>query len=304
MEPNRKLKLLSFGEILWDIIDGRTYIGGAPFNLAAHAARCGIDSYLLTRIGTDELGQRALDEIARMEVDGKYVQTDARRPTGTVTVSVAAGGQPSYIIHNDVAWDFIDVQKRTAAQLAAERFDVVCFGTLAQRGAVSRASLVNVLKALKGVPVFYDVNLRQDYYSRKLILEGLKSAMILKLNDTEVTALSELIFEKRLKPDEFIKALPNEFPVKIVLVTMGARGCFAAENGHAQMVSGRQVEVADTVGAGDAFSAAFLASWLRGRTVMKSVEMGNVLGAFVASHSGAIPDYDAKIRRCIELGGQ
>jgi len=114
---NRKIKLLSFGEVLWDIINGQAYIGGAPFNLAAHASRCGLESYLLTCVGTDDLGNRALIEMDRLNVSGKYVQKDSKHPTGTVTVSLSADGQPSYTIHKNVAWDFIEVNKSILSAL-------------------------------------------------------------------------------------------------------------------------------------------------------------------------------------------
>ncbi|MDD4869408.1 MAG: carbohydrate kinase [Kiritimatiellae bacterium] len=298
---NQKIKLLSFGEVLWDIINGQAYIGGAPFNLAAHASRCGLESYLLTRVGTDELGNRVLVEMDRLNVFRQYVQNDHKHPTGTVTVSLSASGQPSYVIHENVAWDCIDVNNNILSALVSECFDVICFGTLAQRKTIVRKSLVKVLEQLKDVPAFFDVNLRQNYYSLELLVAGLKRTTILKLNDAEVLVLSDLIFGRKMSGPEFVQILQKEFPVQVVLLTMGEKGCLVAEKGTVETLEGHRVKVADTVGAGDAFSAAFLAGWLRGKTAVEAAEMGNMLGAFVASRSGAIPEYSEEIQNNLGL---
>ena len=297
----RRIRLMSFGEVLWDIIEGKPHIGGAPFNLAAHASRCGLESYLATGVGADELGRKAVAEIDRLNVCRRYVKVDNKHPTGTVTVTLSVAGQPSYVIHRDVAWDFISLSKGDLSRLPAENFSVICFGTLVQRELRSRNSLLNVLAKLHEVPVFYDVNLRQDYYSGDIVREGLKRTTILKLNDGEVRELSVLIFGRKMKNEDFVRKLQDEFLVKIVLVTMGVKGCLVAEGGRVKRLKGHVVKVADTVGAGDAFSAAFLAGWLRGKSAIESAEMGNVLGAYVASKNGAIPDYNDKIRAKLEV---
>jgi len=301
-ERSAKVRILSFGEVLWDIIEDQSHIGGAAFNLAAHAGRCGLEPYLFTSVGADELGRGILREMDRLKVSRKYVQTDSKHPTGTVTVKLSATGQPSYTIHTDVAWDFIDADKRIISALASENYDVVCFGTLVQREKTSRESLLNVLESLKTVPSFCDVNLRQNYYSRELLAAGLKRTTVLKLNDSEVTVLSKLLFGRRMIDAEFAQALQNDYPIRIILVTMGDKGCLVAENGNVEMLGGHKVEVADTVGAGDAFSAAFLSGWLQGRSAVEAAEMGNILGAYVASQNGAIPDYDDEIRAKLEVG--
>ncbi|MBU0715844.1 MAG: carbohydrate kinase [Verrucomicrobia bacterium] len=298
---SKQIKLLSFGEVLWDIIDDQAYIGGAPFNLAAHASQCGLDAYLLTCVGADDLGRRALAEIDRMNVHRQYVQTDRQHPTSTVTVRLSAKGQPAYVIHKNAAWDFVDVRKDMMAGLVAENFNVVCFGSLAQREALSRASLMSVLEALKGVPTFFDVNLRQNYYSRELLTASLQRATVLKLNDSEVKIIADLLFGRNMTATEFARAIQGKFPVRVILITMGAKGCALTEGGSVEICPVRQVAVVDTVGAGDAFSAAFLAGWLRGKTAIEAATMGNLLGAFVASRRGAIPDYDNEIRRWLGL---
>ena len=299
MSTTRKC-LLAFGEILWDIFPDGSHIGGAPFNLAAHAVRCGLEAQLLSRVGADDLGRRALAEARRLGVGTDLVQTDLQHPTGTVTVQLSAEGQPSYTIHTNVAWDFIAAEPD---KLCDQRVDAICCGTLAQRSAVSRASLRRVLEIFPAAPVFFDVNLRQHFFSRELVAEGLARTTILKLNDSEVAVLSELLFGARLDEEAFARKIQQQFSsVQIVLVTRGARGCLLVERGGAAAeIPGHPVKVADTVGAGDAFSAAFLALWLHNKPPMAAVAAANELGAFVASRRGAVPDYSPEIRRRLQL---
>ena len=293
--------VLSFGELLWDLFQDQAHIGGAPFNLAAHAVRCGLTAQLVSQVGNDELGRRALAEARRLEVGTECVQVDAEHSTGTVTVQLSPDGQPAYTIHAPVAWDFITADETLLAQLRGRRVDAICFGTLAQRNSVARTSLRRVLEVFPAVPTFFDVNLRQQFFSRAVIEDGLKRAAILKLNDAEVDILGELLFSMRLDASCFVRQIMARFPVQIILVTRGARGCLVFERGReATEISGPPVEVADAVGAGDAFSAAFLSFWLRGYTVVEAAQIANELGAFVVSRRGAIPDYTANIR--VRLG--
>lgn len=284
------LDLVAFGEILWDVIDGRAHIGGAPFNLAAHAVRCGLKSAAVSRVGDDALGRAALSEMARLRVDSRWTSVDARHPTGTVTVSLA-GGQPSYEIHEGVAWDFIDVSGDSLQALADERPRAFCFGTLSQRGEVSRRTLVRLLDAFRDAWVFYDVNLRQAYWSGPLVEAGLARATLVKVNDDEARVLGGLLFAGACGPEAFARAVLAKHPAQAVIVTLGAAGCLVCERGKdAVRCSGVKVDVADAVGAGDAFSAAFLAARLGGATAAEAAEAGNRRGAWVASRPGAVPE--------------
>ena len=296
MTPQKSC-LLSFGEFLWDCIQDQVHIGGAPFNLAAHAVRCGLEAHLISRVGTDELGRRALAEAHRLDVGTECVPVDAQQPTGTVTVQLSSVGQPTYTIHAPVAWDFIAANEAMLATLRGWRVDAICFGTLAQRNIVARSSLWHVLKAFPAIPTFFDVNLRQQFFSREIIEPSLRRTAVLKLNDDEVAVLANLLFRAPLNATDFACEVMRQFPVQIILVTRGERGCLVFERaGQATEVPGRLVKVADAVGAGDAFSAAFLAFWLRGFMPVKAAQMANELGAFVASQRGAVPDYTADIR--------
>lgn len=280
--------VVAFGEILWDVIEGEAHIGGAPFNLAAHAVRCGLRAAAVSRVGDDPLGHRALAEMARLGVDSHWVGVDAEHPTGTVTVSLSAG-QPSYTIHEQVAWDYIGLDEDELAALGFPK--AFCFGTLAQRGDESRRTLVRLLDAFRGTTVFYDVNLRQNYWSAPLVEGGLSRATLVKVNDDEARVLGGLLFDGACTPEAFGRAVLDRHPAQAVVVTCGAKGCWVCERGVPSVACPcAPVTVVDTVGAGDAFSAAFLAAWLRGATAAEAAAAGNARGSWVASKHGAVPD--------------
>ena len=288
-------RLVTFGEVLWDVFADRAHIGGAPLNVAAHAVRCGLNADIVSRVGADDLGRRALDEIRRLGVGTTLVQSDSRHPTGTVSVSLSATGQPTYTIHREVAWDFIAVDEVRMDLVSPSTVDLFYFGTLAQRSPVSRDGLRYLLERLQGTPTFFDVNLRQAFYTREMIEEGLKHATVVKLNDDEMETLSDLLWGTRLGAQGFTRRLQEEFPVRMVVITQGERGCLVSEGGDPVHYPGIAEEVADAVGAGDAFAAAFLAGLLRGCPVSETARVANRLGAFVVSRRGAVPDYNEDI---------
>lgn len=284
--------LIAFGEVLWDVIDGVPYIGGAPFNLAAHAVRCGVEASLVSAVGADDLGQRALSEVQRHGVGAEWVKIDSQKPTGTVTVSISSEGQPSYKIHEGVAWDFIDLAEGELDSIVRADPQVICFGTLAQRGAVSRQSLTRLLVQTSGAEFFYDVNLRQSYWSHELVLEGVERATILKVNDGEADVLGSSFANRKGDIAGFCRTVLERYQrLKVVVVTMGSQGCMVCERGmEPRHIGAETVTVVDTVGAGDAFSAAFLTSWLSGKGAVESAAAGNRRGGWVAAHRGAIPE--------------
>jgi len=284
------LDLVAFGEVLWDVIDGEAHIGGAPFNLAAHAQRCGLRAAVISCVGNDELGRAAQAETERLEVDRRWLAVDADHPTGTVTVDLT-NGQPSYTIHEDVAWDFIQPSNAELQRLAAECPRAFCFGTLAQRSAESQRTLGRLLKLFKDAVIFYDVNLRQTFWSGPVVDAGLASATLVKVNDDEARVLGELLFNGACSPEAFGLAVLKRHPVQAVIVTLGADGCLVCERDKAAVqYPGTKVEVVDAVGAGDAFSAAFLAAWVKGKSSAVAAQAGNRRGAQVASQRGAVPD--------------
>ena len=287
------LDLVAFGEVLWDMIDGRAHIGGAPFNLAAHAVRCGLRAAVVSCVGNDELGCEVLKEMDRLEVDRRWAVIDEAHPTGTVTVALQ-DGQPSYVIRENVAWDFIQPSESAFLALAAERPRAFCFGSLAKRNAVSRKTLFRLLDMFKGATVFYDVNLRQAYWSGPLVESGLARATLVKVNDDEARVLGDLLFGGACVPEAFARAVLARHPVRAVIVTLGAEGCLVCERGKDTVrCSGIKVDVVDAIGAGDAFSAAFLTVWLKGATAAEAALAGNRRGAWVAARRGAVPEKES-----------
>jgi len=282
--------VIAFGEILWDIIDGVPHIGGAPFNFAAHAARCGLKSAIVSAVGNDELGRRALDEATRLGVDVSMVGVNPQLPTGTVNVTLA-DGIPSYEIVRPVAWDEImqgapsyqgDDGRAGSPLPAVDVPRAFYFGTLAQRSPVSAATLGRMLKAYATSLVFFDVNLRQEFWSVELVEKGLPFADILKLNDEEMRLL-------RFAPESLFDRYPR---LKIVVETRGANGCRVITRDGEMFDSPALPDgpVVDTVGAGDSFSAAFLAAILRGESPVAAAEAGNRLAGKVAARAGAVPE--------------
>jgi len=269
--------VIAFGEVLWDIIDGVPHIGGAPFNFAAHVVKCGLSASIVSSVGKDDLGRRARELVKRLGVDDALLGTHPMLPTGTVNVTLT-DGIPSYEIVKPVAWDEIVVAG--AETIPAPR--AFYFGTLAQRSPVSAGTLKSLLAAFPTSLVFFDVNLRQAYWSRDLVLEGLKTANVLKVNDEEMKTLD-------LGPEGLFAANPR---LDTVIETRGADGCVVwSRDGQAfTSPAAPDGSVVDTVGAGDSFSAAFLAAVLKGRTLEEAARAGNVRAGQVAARAGAIPE--------------
>ena len=277
---NERFDIVAFGEILWDVIDGVPHLGGAPFNFAAHAARCGLKSAIVSAVGDDELGRRALEAASGFGVDTSGVSVHPNLPTGTVNVTLA-DGIPSYEIVRPVAWDEIESQG-ISRQERKEYPRAFYFGTLAQRSPVSAATLERLLQMYESSLVFFDVNLRQDFWSVDVVEKGLTHTDILKVNDEEMRRLG-------FAPAELFARFPR---LKTVVETRGAAGCRVTSRTGEAFDSPAIADgpVVDTIGAGDSFSAAFLAAVLRGEGLAAAAEAGNRLAGKVAASAGAIPD--------------
>jgi fructokinase len=295
------MKIFSFGAVLWDVIEGREYIGGAPFNLAAHWAQLGGEAFLISRVGCDRRGTVALAVMQRLGVRSRYVQRDVSHPTGWVDVRLIAGGQPEFTIHSDVAFDFIATTPLLLYDLKREALDAFCFGTLEQRAPVARVTLFKILDRIRARHVFYDVNLRQNFFDAERVGQSLVRSTIVKLNAAEAVQLSGLLYGRRLAERQFAARLRADYPrLELICVTKGARGCTVYADGPPIQAPGVRVKVADTVGAGDAFGAAFLLAYQRTRDPLASAGLANRIGAFVASRRGAVPEYTPEIKRLVE----
>ena len=268
--------VMAFGEILWDIIDGVPHIGGAPFNFAAHVAKCGLKSSIVSSVGNDDLGRRAKDQVAALGVDGSFVSVHPSLPTGTVNVTLT-NGIPSYEIVKPVAWDEI---RADVVLLPPPR--AFYFGSLAQRSSVSSETLARLLEAFSSSLVFFDVNLRQRFWSKELIEDCLAQTDILKVNDEEMLTLG-------FAAERLFATCPR---LKTVIETRGADGCAVwSRDGESFTSPALPVgPVGDTVGAGDSFAAAFLAAVLNGKDLRTAAADGNRRAGQVAARAGAIPE--------------
>jgi fructokinase len=288
--------VLSFGEILWDVVGDREMIGGAPFNVAAHLARLGVRSFIYSRVGGDLRGARVRHHVARLGVDDRWLQQDNRRPTGWVDVTLDQSGQPTFQIGPDAAWDAIEAPMAAAVDgLRAEKIAAIVCGTLAQRTVASRQALAAIRAALPGVPVFYDVNLRGRETPPERVRETMPGVTILKINREEAEAVSQGVFGRAWAPQELFAGLCDRYGVRLMLCTLGAEGCAVFAEGVAFTRRAEPVEVASAVGAGDAFSAAFLASWVKGLALETAVANANTLGGFVAASPETVPDYPTEL---------
>ena len=294
------MNILSFGEILWDIIDSKPYIGGAPFNLAAHLAKMGVNSTLISSVGKDALGRKALKEAGKRDIDSSFITVHSNLPTGIVEVNLDEKGHPAYLIKENVAWDNIILDQGLIDNLTKIKWEIFCFGTLAQRSKENRKMLSQIISQIKPNRIFYDVNLRQNYYEKDWIEKSLLQSTITKLNDQEALALSKILFNQKLKQKDFIETLAQEYNLSIICITYGKNGSVIYHDRQLEKVPGINGPVTDTVGAGDSYSAGFLFSYLCGNSVYKAAEFAEIVGNFVVSQSGAVPKYPEWLKKEIK----
>ena len=288
-------KILTFGEIIWDVYPDKKLIGGAGLNFAAHAARCGAESYILSAVGHDELGRDALAYANSFGVDSELTEK-CDKPTGQCLVTLDANGIPSYNVLCDVAYDNIAVGDDEIEKIKNIGFDALYFGTLIQRSGISGKSLHKLVKAGNFSEKICDVNLRKDCFDEQSVLFCLENATILKISDEEEPTLRQFGYysPSESTPEAVATAISDKFHnIKHIIITLGDKGAFvycARENRHFTMPSAL-VKVASTVGAGDSFIAAWATSILSGSTPELATEKAVKLSGFVVSRKDAIPNY-------------
>ncbi|MGC9312520.1 MAG: carbohydrate kinase family protein [Sediminispirochaetaceae bacterium] len=290
------MKVLAFGEILWDIIEGREHIGGAPFNCAAHLAQMGAEAAIVSAVGEDDRGVRALDEVRRLGIRTDLIGRNPDHPTGIVMVSLDSRGKPTYEIREGSAWDVIKLDRNRMEAIGGEEWDVLALGTLAQRTEGNIRELHRVMEAAAPRELFFDVNLRLDYFSPKILRDSLSRTTILKLNDEEVPVISEMLLGGEYMDRRFCEMAEEKWDIHTTVLTRGKEGASVYQEGRYIHVPVVDVQVADTVGAGDSFSAGFLFAYYHTGDTKKGAELASQVSSFVASQSGAIPPYDQNIR--------
>lgn len=283
------VRALVLGEVLWDCFPDRTTrLGGAPLNFAAHVTRLGHDPRLITAVGADGPGESARRAIAALGIDPQFVQTTARFATGTASVRMGPDDQPAFVIERPAAYDAVDLTHAELGEVVRWQPEWIYYGTLFPSLAEGRRTLTRLLEALPHTLRFYDVNLRPGFESRALARELLHAAHAVKLNEHELEVVSALL---QLPPDPegFCRAGASLCGWRAACVTLGARGCALLVDGDYVEAPGVPVVVADTVGAGDAFAAAFLHGMASKWPAASIAAFANRAGADVASRPGAIP---------------
>jgi len=296
-----ELKTLCFGEILFDRIEGKDYFGGAPANVAVHLARLGARSYMVSSLGKDHLGDRAREILAGEGVRTDYVGTDGIRPTGRVEVTLREG-IPDYRILEDGAWDFIPHE--CARSLSGQHWDLLYCGSLSQRSAVSRETLALLLETLAYDHLFFDVNLRQSFFSREIIEGTMGYTSILKLSNGELPLLGRLLFGEEVGARTFFSRLTERYDVELMILTRGPEGAdfhFRSLPEEVYSIGTGGSPAVDTVGAGDSFSAAFLYFFLTGDRLYRAAEKASLMADFVVSRSGALPPLEGNILKALGL---
>lgn len=294
------MKIISIGEILWDVFDDEAsdggtseHLGGAPFNFAANATRLGHDVVFLSAVGDDHRGRRALREAAQLGLASSYVQTTGKWPTGIVSVNTDERENPHYVIHRPAAYDALSLDDAAVDRLAGTNPDWIYFGTLYQTQSGTRRQTERIIAAIPGARCFYDINLRPDSYTAALVRDLMKLADVVKLNEDECGAVARMFERPHESLEQFCRYWAVQCEWETVCITRGARGCAIFLKGDYVEVPAHEVEVKDAVGAGDAFAAAFVHGLGSGWPAERIGAFANRVGAFVAGRLGALPQWTA-----------
>jgi fructokinase len=285
---NKKHIVVGLGELLWDLLPAGKQLGGAPANFAYITSLLGDVGIPASRLGEDALGAEAIHRLGELALSTEFIQKDANHPTGTVKVEVDGTGQPRFEISESVAWDFLDWTPQW--QKLAQQADAVCFGSLAQRSERSHSTIRSFLLASRqNAARVFDVNFRQHFYTTQVFAESLKLATVVKLNHEELPRIMHLFELEHRSEEDSARRLLSLYALKLVCITRGNDGSLLVSADESNEHPGFKVKVADTVGAGDAFTAALVHGYLRGTSLAQINETANRVGAWVASQSGATP---------------
>ncbi len=285
------VNVVSIGEVLWDIVGQQEHLGGATFNFSAHLSKLGHNVSFISAVGADQRGQRILENMQQLGLSTRYVGEDAVHATGSVTVTLDATRQPSFVLHRPAAYDFPQLTESQFETLLSQPIDWIYFGTLHQMSPDAKALTTRLLERIPDTRRFYDVNLRLDSYTPSLVRELMTRATVVKLNDTEVTQISHMFGRPCDSLEEFCRSYAKTFGWEAVCVTRGSQGCVLLIGDQYCEANGYRIDVADAVGAGDAFAAAFVHGLGSGWPAPQIADFANRVGALVASRSGAIPPW-------------
>lgn len=287
--------VVGMGEALWDVLPEGKKIGGAPANFAYHVSQFGLPSRVVSAIGNDPLGREIVENFTSKGLN--HLIEEVPYPTGTVQVEIDPAGVPQYDIKENVAWDNIPYTARLEALAGQTR--AVCFGSLAQRNVVSRDTINRFLDAMPQTAdslVVFDVNLRQGFYTKEILCNSMKRCNILKINDEELVTVSRMFGYPGIDLQDKCWILLGKYNLRMLILTCGINGSYVFTPGNVSFQPTPKVEVADTVGAGDSFTAAFIASLLKGKSVAEAHALAVRTSAFVCTRKGAMPELPSDLR--------
>lgn len=288
--------VVGMGEALWDVLPEGKKIGGAPANFAYHVSQFGLPSCVVSAIGNDALGKEIVENFTSKGLN--QLIAEVPYPTGTVQVEIDQAGVPQYEIKENVAWD--NIPYTAPLEALAEKTKAVCFGSLAQRNVVSRNTINRFLDAMSGNDdnlIVFDVNLRQGFYNKEILCNSMKRCNILKINDEELVTVSRMFGYPGIDLQDKCWILLGKYNLKMLILTCGINGSYVFTPGNVSFQPTPKVEVADTVGAGDSFTAAFIASILKGKSVAEAHSLAVQTSAFVCTKKGAMPILPPELTR-------
>jgi len=289
--PDKSYNIVGLGELLWDVLPKGKELGGAPANFAYMTSLLGDHGIVASRVGSDALGRNAGRRLERIGLRTKFLQVDTQHPTGTAKVDVDPAGQPTFSFNENSAWDFFEWTPEW--QKLASITDAVCFGSLAQRAPQSRATIRSFLHEVgRGTTRVFDVNLRPNSYNAEVLDDSLKLADIVKLNEDELQVVVKLLGSDFDGEERSARWLRDKYGLRLVCITRGPKGSLLVSSTEVHQHNGIRIVVADTVGSGDAFTAALIYHYLRRASLATMNEAANRMGAWVASQTGATPPRD------------
>ncbi len=283
------MKILAFGEILWDVYPDEKFIGGAPFNFGAHAAMQGAEVYIASCVGKDELGKEALEISKKFNIHTDYISLKEDKQTGKCVVTLDENKIPSYNILSDTAYDYIKMP-------CDEKFDILYFGTLAMRGEHNRAEIKRLIQSGICKTIFVDVNVRKPHCLKESVMLSLENADYIKISDEELSFITNIALgEDESDIYKAVKKIAHKYKnLKLIILTMGEKGAFVYDCICKKEYScnAKKTEVISTVGAGDSFSASFLVQLLKGRDIDFCLNAASKVSGFVVSKFEAVPEYN------------
>lgn len=294
MENKRNI-IVGLGEALWDVLPDGRKLGGAPANFVYHASQFGLNSCVVSAVGDDELGHEIENIFKEKSLNTVMPRVDF--PTGTVQVTLDGNGIPSYEIKQGVAWD--NIPYSSELEELASKTSAVCFGSLAQRCETSRTTIEKFLEKLPDDETLkvFDINLRQNFYSKELIESSFKRCNVLKINDEELVIVAKMFGLGDDEPKQQCLSLLNKYNLRFVILTCGENGSYVFTNEISNFIPTPKVDVKDTVGAGDSFTGAFVASVLQGKSMQEAHRLAVDVSAFVCQCNGAMPVYTDELKK-------